>query len=959
MTAGTPATPGRIFINYRRKDTDGYAGWLFERLADHFGQEQIFKDIDSIKLGDDFAEKIHNAVVSCQVLLALIGDKWLTATDEEGRRRLDNPKDFVRLEIEAALSRNILVIPILLDGAEMPSADQLPSNLAGLVRRQALKLSVEDFNHNIGKLLEVLNRTFSKLQAAPAAPDAEIAITRPPESDTETEQRIAEVPAGDWAICCSGGAIRSAAYCLGALQSLDQGGLLAKVKWILGVSGGSHIASSHALVAHELPAGTLPHAYAPGTPEERNLRNNTRNLAPSVATMLVGFLSLFLGAMAAFIVILAPLFALAHACGWLLRWQGVLVPSGPRAVTAAMAGLAWWLPTVIVAGITLALLGYWTLGPGDRRPGRAALVGWVAVLASGLVLAMLAAPRLISSLITSTGSPGTIARFLGFGARPSWLALAGLIAIMAAVARYCQAGLAKWNASSAAVKGRSVASPGLLNQLAGRLRQQLLPWVASAVIVLAGFVLALLWTYDGARTGFSGSQLLPVVAALCVVLFARVVMDANHLSLHNFSRQRLAQTFAITRGAEAFNRVRRTLLSDLRDDHVHEPGLVICCTANITATREVPRWQDGFGITFDPEHVTLLREKSQRVIERSQALTSDYEALVGKRTATLFDVSAISGPAISPTMRAATRRAYRILLTAGNVRLGVWLPHPNLVRDARRLIDQPDKHYTGRRWERRPLLLLLWYLLPHLFWDRQPERNSVREARLWAHVLRLRVRGERSAALWYRALQPTLGLLWAEATGRLSYRSIWMYVTDGSHYDNLGLVEALRRGASHIVVLDASGDKADTWSTLGRAMTLASSGAGVDVELDPTAMVSGERSLAPGQVVRPWTYGRFRRQEEAPGLPSHGEIWVCKLGWWAGAPWNVRAYAQDHPAFPGDSALEQLNDVAEFDAYQQLGVATVLDAAKHCTPPLVWTPTAITVSVSGRGRSGTADDRPG
>jgi hypothetical protein len=86
---------------------------------------QIFKDIDSIQLGDDFVEVITTAVGSCDVLLALIGDRWLTITDERGRARLDDPDDFVRLEIEAALTRNVRVIPILVEGARMPRADHL------------------------------------------------------------------------------------------------------------------------------------------------------------------------------------------------------------------------------------------------------------------------------------------------------------------------------------------------------------------------------------------------------------------------------------------------------------------------------------------------------------------------------------------------------------------------------------------------------------------------------------------------------------------------------------------------------------------------------------------------------------------------------------------------------------------------------------------------------------------
>jgi len=227
--------------------------------------------------------------------------------------------------------------------------------------------------------------------------------------------------------------------------------------------------------------------------------------------------------------------------------------------------------------------------------------------------------------------------------------------------------------------------------------------------------------------------------------------------------------------------------------------------------------------------------------------------------------------------------------------------------------------------------LLLWYLSPHPLWDRKADLNADREARLWAHVLDLRLRGKLTGELWYRLMQPTVGLLWSEAVGHLSYRDTWMYVTDGGHYDNLGLVEALRRGAQHIVVLDASGDRADTWFTLGGSIALARSDAGVNITLDPAKMIEGGTGLKPGQVIHPWAYGTFSR---APGLPEKGDIWVCKLGWWTEAPWDVLAYAQDHSTYPCDSTLEQLYDAAEFEAYHELGQAAVLAAAKECTPPL-------------------------
>ena len=164
-------------MSYRREDTAFPAGWLYDRLAGHFGRDQVFKDIDSIELGDDFIEVITTAVGSCDVLLALIGGRWLTITGQDGRRRLDNPDDFVRLEIEAALSRNVRVIPILVDAAQMPSADELPPSLARLARRQALELSPNRFDTDTRRLLRVLDRTVGEAQEqahhdVPAAADA-------------------------------------------------------------------------------------------------------------------------------------------------------------------------------------------------------------------------------------------------------------------------------------------------------------------------------------------------------------------------------------------------------------------------------------------------------------------------------------------------------------------------------------------------------------------------------------------------------------------------------------------------------------------------------------------------------------------------------------------------------------------------------------------------------------------
>src|SRR4051795_10342975 len=168
-TSSSAMASGRIFMSYRRQETAYAAGWLFDRLAERFGRSQVFKDVDSLQPGDDFVAVIEAAVGSSSVLLALIGDEWLTVVDHTGRRRIDDPQDFVRIEIEAALSRGVTVIPILVDGARMPQLTEVPDTLAPLVRRQALELNPARFDFDFSQLLAVLERI---VNGADGVPDA-------------------------------------------------------------------------------------------------------------------------------------------------------------------------------------------------------------------------------------------------------------------------------------------------------------------------------------------------------------------------------------------------------------------------------------------------------------------------------------------------------------------------------------------------------------------------------------------------------------------------------------------------------------------------------------------------------------------------------------------------------------------------------------------------------------------
>ena len=145
---------GQIFVSYRREDASYPAGRLYDRLQSRFAAEKIFMDVDSLAPGVDFVEALERSVGACDVLIAVIGKRWLSASDEECNRRLDNPEDFVRVEVATALKRGIRVIPVLVEGALMPRSDQLPDDLKALVRRNALELSHISFrgsNHRLAR----------------------------------------------------------------------------------------------------------------------------------------------------------------------------------------------------------------------------------------------------------------------------------------------------------------------------------------------------------------------------------------------------------------------------------------------------------------------------------------------------------------------------------------------------------------------------------------------------------------------------------------------------------------------------------------------------------------------------------------------------------------------------------------------------------------------------------------
>lgn len=148
----------RIFVSYRRDDSRAITGRIYDRLAETFGRENVFKDVDRIPPGSTFAEVLESELDRSDVALLIIGRRWASLTDKDGLRRLDDSRDFVRLEAERALARSdLLVIPILVDEAAVPTPDELPDSMDRLASLQAVPVRHDpDFHRDMDRLIGFL-----------------------------------------------------------------------------------------------------------------------------------------------------------------------------------------------------------------------------------------------------------------------------------------------------------------------------------------------------------------------------------------------------------------------------------------------------------------------------------------------------------------------------------------------------------------------------------------------------------------------------------------------------------------------------------------------------------------------------------------------------------------------------------------------------------------------------------
>lgn len=200
--------PGTIFINYRKDDSSWNALALYNELQKYFSKDQIFKDFNTILPGDDFVVSIDNALRKCDVLLVIIGKTWLDMKDVQGRRRLEDPDDFVRLEIATALSRNIQVIPVLFDDTPMPRAEELPDSIRLLTRRQFVEIDSKRFDDDIRKLAEAIKKVLPDgvIRVTPDVKQPAHASQQPQHTDSTIRPNMPMTKPDNnmvWAILCT------------------------------------------------------------------------------------------------------------------------------------------------------------------------------------------------------------------------------------------------------------------------------------------------------------------------------------------------------------------------------------------------------------------------------------------------------------------------------------------------------------------------------------------------------------------------------------------------------------------------------------------------------------------------------------------------------------------------------------------------------------------------------------
>ena len=716
-------------------------------------------------------------------------------------------------------------------------------------------------------------------------------------------------------ICLSGGGIRSASYSLGALQAMGKAGMLfgsrdsnpCRAKYLSAVSGGSYIATALTLVTKGPVDGAvgdesiLPNQkppldpirdpdilpFAPGSPEEKYIRNHTLYLTESEGGIPGTIWRALLGLLLNTLLIAWLIGTVALPLGWLYGWAWpALRADCPEHCSS---GGSWGIPGDLwlaagAAGAVAVVAGFAWIAVRWRRDSERTIVATssealvvvcILILLLGIAIPQIIhlarpAPTMAASAAVTKGA--TIA-----GSTVGLLALAGSWITVGRRMLSSASGLKK-----KAIEAGEKASSEHLN------------WVIRIVAFLGGPVLlfsvvTIVAFYGagyppGASADNGWTDLLAWAVATVVLFLIWRRADVTTWSLYPVYRRRLSNAFVLGRiyrkdadqpspTAVGHQDARERPYSaqyhvkDCQPDDL--PELLVCASANISDPNATPAGSSVTSFVFSKEWIggPLV----------GAVHSWDYGNALGKgklqsRFATLPTAMALSGAALSPSMGRMTRPWLRLYFVLANIRLGVWVPNPRRIKD--------------------------FSAVANSFGPRQ--------------------------------LLPRLDYLIREIFGRNHLDAPFLYVTDGGHYENLGMVELLRRRCRTIWCIDASGDQIDSFNTIGGAFMTASSELEVRFNVDPEGAMAPEgdrpKDGKPWFVKQPFCSGSFTYADGSPGT-----LVIVKAGVPEDAPWSVRSYQAQHANFPCDPTLDQLFDGERFDAYRELGRFSVEQALESLT----------------------------
>jgi hypothetical protein len=692
---------------------------------------------------------------------------------------------------------------------------------------------------------------------------------------------VVEGPHADsYAVCCSGGGVRSAAFNLGALQVLARTRYLKQARYVAAVSGGSYIAAAIGMVFQKGEGGSdeklleRQRPFAPGSPEEQYLRNRSSYMAPGASGKIRLALRVVVGLLVNLALILTFLAVVGAGLALLYRRLFPDLVTGLKAGKPCTGGVGCefsasfspelWVPAVAVAGIGLAA-SLLSIVVRLREHARERMETWgVRLLGAAAILALVlvALPALLEVVRDLNGKEANAATTKG-KPPPDVLGPLGFTGIAGVLI-------------TALLQLRTrVAEPARVLQELGRARRvwrslgsALRVGLAYAVAAIAGplALAAFLVAFVSASLSNDGIVYWGVVAA-CAAVCAIIAfwLDVTSWSLHPFYRRRLCTAFALKRVPDPNVPIGRAVERDF-DSHPPMsqaradgwPTLLVCAAANISDRGATPPGRGVTSFTFSAYAIggPLVGAMGMK---RYEALTWQR-----KRDFTLPAVVAMSGAALSPSMGKLTRWPLRFIMGLANVRLGVWVPNPRKVASDSMCL----RHDEGKRKRLYP--------------------------------------------------KPGARYLARELLGLNHIDRKYIYVTDGGHYENLGLVEVLRRGCTNVFCFDASGG--ESFANLGDAVALARSELQVEIEIDPSPLLpKGERRLADtDSVAGTITYPNGVR----------GTLVYSRTVMTAAAPWDVHAYHEADGKFPHNPTADQLYTDQKFEAYRALGMTAATNAVR-------------------------------